>query len=338
MASAGHPSQWIEVRPAGLYCRPGGFYVDPTRNVDRAVITHGHGDHARPGNRHVLAPRETIAIMETRYGAAEIGTTQAVAYGEEITIGETSVRLIPAGHILGSAQIVIEHGGGRVIVSGDYKRRADETCVAFEPVAADVFITEPTFALPVFRHPPDAHEVGKLLHSLTVFPDRAHLVGVYNLGKCQRIIRLLRSAGYDRNIYIHGALEALCTLYEKLGVVLGPLAPAMDLSKPDAAGEIILCPPSALSDRWSRRFPDPVTAMASGWMGVRQRAKQRGVELPLIISDHADWDELTTTLDDVAAPEVWVTHGREEALVHHATTRGIAAQALNLVGFDEDSA
>ena len=205
-------------------------------------------------------------------------------------------------------------------------------------MAADVFITEATFALPVFRHPPDDQEVGKLLHSLAVFPDRAHLVGVYNLGKCQRIIRLLRATGYDRPIHLHGGLEALCALYERLGVTLGPLAPALDLSKADAAGEIILCPPSALSDRWSRRFPDPVTAMASGWMGVRQRAKQRGVELPLIISDHADWDELTVTLDDVAAPEVWVTHGREEALVHHATTRGFTAQALNLVGFDEDSA
>ena len=333
-----HPASWIEVRPAGLYCRPGDFYIDPTRGIDRAVITHGHGDHARPGNRNVLATRETIAIMETRYGAAEIGATQATGYGEEITIGDTSVRLIPAGHILGSAQIVIEHGGARVIVSGDYKRSSDATCAPFEPMAADVFITEATFALPVFRHPPDDQEVGKLLHSLAVFPDRAHLVGVYNLGKCQRIIRLLRATGYDRPIHLHGGLEALCALYERLGVTLGPLAPALDLSKADAAGEIILCPPSALSDRWSRRFPDPVTAMASGWMGVRQRAKQRGVELPLIISDHADWDELTVTLDDVAAPEVWVTHGREEALVHHATTRGFTAQALNLVGFDEDSA
>ena len=306
---AAHPASWIEVRPAGLYCRPGDFYIDPTRAVDRAVITHGHGDHARPGNRRVLATAETIAIMASRYGAEKIGASQTIGYGETVDLGDATVRLIPAGHILGSAQIVIEHGGARIIVSGDYKRRADATCAPFEPTPCDVFVTEATFALPVFRHPPDDHEVGKLLHSIELFPDRAHLVGVYNLGKCQRIIRLLRAAGYDRPIYLHGGLEALCTLYEQLDVALGDLLPALDLSKADAAGEIILCPPSALSDRWSRRFPDPVTAMASGWMGVRQRAKQRGVELPLIISDHADWDELVATLDDVGAPEVWVTHG-----------------------------
>ncbi len=286
----------------------------------------------------MLATAATIAIMEVRCGADEIGATQAIAYGDSVSIGETKVRLAPAGHILGSAQIVIEHAGARVVVAGDYKRRTDATCTPFEPQPADVFVTEATFALPVFRHPPDDREIAKLLHSLDLFPDRTHLVGVYNLGKCQRIIRLLRQAGYDKPIYIHGALEALCALYQKLGVALEPLAPAMALAKADAGGEIVLCPPSALRDRWSRRFADPVTAMASGWMGVRQRAKQRGVELPLIISDHADWDELTVTLDDVAAPEVWITHGREEALVHHATTRGYAAQALNLVGFNEDSA
>src|SRR5262249_50850005 len=206
----------------------------------------------------------------------------------------------------------------------------------FEPQCCDVFITEATFGLPVFRHPPDTHEIGKLLHSLRLFPERAHLVGVYALGKCQRVIRLLREAGWDGPIYIHGALAGICELYERLGVALGPLLPATGAAKGELAGKIVLAPPGAMADRWSRRLPDPVAAMASGWMRVKQRAKARGVELPLVISDHADWDELTATLDDIGAPEVWVTHGREEALVYYAAPSGRTARALALSGFEED--
>jgi len=205
-------------------------------------------------------------------------------------------------------------------------------------VPCDVFVTEATFALPVFRHPPDTQEIDRLLASLTLFPERAHLVGVYALGKCQRVIALLRRAGYDRPIYLHGALAPLCELYERLGVALGPLLPATGATKEALQGQIVLAPPGAIADRWARRLPDPLLGLASGWMRVRQRARQRGVELPLIISDHADWDELNQTLDDVGAPEVWVTHGREEALVHQARQRGIQARALALVGFEEDEA
>jgi putative mRNA 3-end processing factor len=188
----------------------------------------------------------------------------------------------------------------------------------------------------VFRHPADAHEIARLLGSLALFPERAHVVGVYALGKCQRVIALLRAAGYDRPIYIHGALAGLCRLYRDFGVDLGVLLPVTDMPKDALKGEIVLAPPGALQDRWARRLPDPLAALASGWMRVRQRARQRGVELPLVISDHADWDELNQTLDDVGAPEVWVTHGREEALIHHARQRGIAARALSLVGFEEE--
>ncbi|MCG8357017.1 MAG: ligase-associated DNA damage response exonuclease, partial [Kiloniellales bacterium] len=246
------------------------------------------------------------------------------------------VRFAPAGHVLGSAQAVLEWRGCRGVVSGDYKRRPDPTCAAFEVVPCDVFVTEATFGLPVFRHPPDAREIDKLLRSLATFPDRAHLVGVYALGKAQRVIALLRQAGYDRPLYLHGALARLCRLYESQGVTLGDLRPAAELDKAALRGEIVLAPPSALNDRWSRRLPEPVTAMASGWMRVRARAKQRGVELPLILSDHADWDELTTTLAEVEAGEVWVTHGNEEALVHHATSQGQRARALALVGRGEE--
>jgi putative mRNA 3-end processing factor len=330
------PEDWLRTVPGGLYCEPGDFFVDPTRAVDRAVITHGHGDHGRPGNAHVLATPETLAIMRARYGETAGGSLQELRYGETVRINDVSVRLAPAGHILGSAQVVLEYRGSRVVVSGDYKRRRDPTCAPFEPQNCDVFITEATFGLPVFRHPPDRHEIQKLLHSLLLFPERCHVVGVYALGKCQRVIGLLREAGYDEPIYIHGALAALCELYESLGVALGPLKPVIAVAKDDLAGKIVLAPPGAIADRWSRRLPDPVAAMASGWMRVKQRAKARGVELPLVISDHADWDELTQTLHDTGAPEIWVTHGNEEALVHYASKAGLTARALALAGYEDE--
>ena len=301
------------------------------------MITHGHADHARPGHRAVLATPETLAIMTARYGAGAGDRQQALSYGKPVTINGVRVTLKPAGHVLGSAQAVLEHAGERIVVSGDYKRRRDPTCAVFEPVPADVFITEATFGLPVFRHPDDREEVAKLLHSVSLFPERAHLVGAYALGKAQRLICLLREAGYERPIYIHGALQNLCDLYQAHGIDLGELRPATGKAKPELKGEIVMAPPSALADRWSRRLPDPVSVMASGWMRVRQRARQRGAELPLVISDHADWDELVQTLDDVGAPNVWVTHGSEEALVHHARTQGFDARALALIGRgDED--
>jgi putative mRNA 3-end processing factor len=336
--TAPRPETWLRVTPGGLYCAPGGFFIDPTQPVDRAVVTHGHGDHARPGNRHVLATPETLAIMRARYGEDAGGSLQSVGYREPVTIGGVGVTLAPAGHVLGSAQAVLEYQGCRVVVSGDYKRRRDPTCAAFEPVPCDVFVTEATFGLPVFRHPPDRHEIDRLLHSQQLYPERCQLVGVYALGKCQRVIALLREAGYDEPIYIHGALAALCELYERHGVALGKLLPATGAGKAELAGKIVLAPPAAIADRWSRRLPDPVAAMASGWMRVKQRAKARGVELPLVISDHADWDELTQTLADVGAPEIWVTHGNEEALVHYATGIGLKARALALLGYEDEEA
>ncbi len=327
---------WLQPTAIGLWCEPGKFHVDPTRAVERAVISHGHADHARPGHAAVLATPGTAAIMRARYGGTAAGTIDVHNYGEAVRVRDVTVRFHPAGHVFGSAQVALEYSGTRVVVSGDYKRRRDPTCAPFEVVPCDVFITEATFGLPVFRHPPDDREAGRLLASLRLFPERAHLVGVYALGKCQRLIRLLREAGYDRPIWIHGALRGLCNLYAAAGIDLGDLPYAQGSSRKDLGGEIVLCPPSALADRWARAFPDPVIAMASGWMAVRQRARQRGVELPLVISDHADWDELTATLDDVAAATVLVTHGREEALVHWARQRGFQAAALSLAGYDED--
>jgi putative mRNA 3-end processing factor len=329
-------ASWLRPDHAGLYCIPGDFHIDPHAPVARAVITHGHSDHARPGHGAVLATADTLAIMRLRLGESGLGQTQALAYGTPLTVRDVTLRLAPAGHILGAAQIVIEYGGQRAVISGDYKRRADPTCEAFEPVPCDLFVTEATFGLPVYRHEPDMGEVAKLLASLDVFPERTHQIGVYGLGKCQRLIALLRQAGYDRPIWLHGALRAMTDYYVTRGMDLGPVPPVAD-APGKLAGEIVLSPPSALGDRWSRRFADPLAGFASGWMRIRGRIRQRGVELPLVISDHCDWPELLATVADTGAGHVWVTHGREDALVHELAKRGVIARALRLVGREDDA-
>ena len=330
------PKDLLCPKPEGLYCAPGDFYIDPVRPVARAVITHGHSDHARAGHGAVLATPETLAIMGERYGAGFAASAEPSPYGRTASRDGVDVTLVPAGHVLGSAQAVVRWKGLTMVVSGDYKRRRDPTCPPFEPVPCEVFITEATFGLPVFRHPDDAGEIARLLRSVAQFPERAHLVGAYALGKAQRVIRLLREAGWERPIHVHGALERLNRLYQDHGVDLGPLEPATTNRKADFAGAIVIAPPSAIADRWARRFPDPVAAFASGWMQVRARARQRGVELPLVISDHADWDELTATVDQIRPGELWITHGREEALARWAELHGVPARALALVGYEDE--
>ncbi|CCE97466.1 putative exonuclease protein involved in mRNA processing [Sinorhizobium fredii HH103] len=332
------PDSLLYPAPKGLYCQKGDFYIDPVQPVERALITHGHSDHARAGHRRVLATRETLDIMRIRYGDGFCGESEIAKLGEAMTVNGVRVSFHPAGHVLGSAQIAVEAGGKRIVVSGDYKRRSDPTCRPFEPVSCDVFITEATFGLPVFHHPDDRAETARLLASLKQFPERAHVVGAYALGKAQRVIALLRQQGYDEPIHIHGALAKLCEYYQTEGIDLGDIRPATLAGdrRPDFAGGIVIGPPSAFADRWARRFAEPVAAFASGWMLIRQRAKQRGVELPLVISDHCDWAELTGTIREIAPAEVWVTHGREEALVRWCELAGIPARPLHLVGYDDE--
>jgi putative mRNA 3-end processing factor len=322
--------------PVGLYCRRGGFHIDPTRPVNKAVITHGHSDHARAGHGAVLATQETIDLMRLRYGDDFAGSAQVVGYGEGVAIDGVRLELHSAGHVLGSAQIAIASGGVRIVASGDYKNVPDPTCTPFEPVTCDLFVTEATFGLPVFRHPDPRTEIAKLLHSVALFPERSHLVGAYSLGKAQRVIALLREAGYGRPIYLHGALESI-TRYYAARIDLGELRLVRGTSRAELAGAIALAPPSALKDVWARRFPDPVTAFASGWMRIRARVRQSAIELPLVISDHADWNGLIATVAATNASEIWVTHGAEEALVRWCELSGLKAQPLHLLGYgDED--
>ena len=334
------PQDILVPSASGVCCKLGGFHIDPTRPVERAIITHAHSDHARTGHGAVLATQETLDLMRLRYGANFAGSTQALPYGESINLAGATITLHPAGHVLGSAQVAVEADGLRVVASGDYKNIADPTvdptCVPFELVRCDLFITEATFALPVFRHGEPHAEIAKLLHSLTLFPERAHLVGAYPLGKAQRLIALLRQAGYNPPIYLHGAMEKITNYYVERGIALGELRLARGATKPNLAGTITICPPSALNDLWTRRFPDPLAAFASGWMRVRARARQQGVALPLVISDHADWDGLTATIAATGASEIWVTHGQEDALIHWCATRGLKAHPLDIVGYGDE--
>jgi putative mRNA 3-end processing factor len=330
------PEDILVPTPSGVCCKPGGFHIDPTRPVGKALITHGHSDHARAGHGAVLATQETLDIMRLRYGDKFAGRTQTIAYGETLKLDGAQVSFHPAGHVLGSAQIRVECSGLRIVASGDYKDIADPTCAPFELVPCDVFITEATFGLPVFRHHDAAGEIAKLLHSVALFPERAHLVGAYTLGKAQRLMAMLREAGHKDPIYIHGAVDSITRYYQNRGIDLGEIALVRGANKADLAGHIIICPPSAMNDLWSRRFPDPVAAFASGWMRVRARARQRGVTLPLVISDHADWDGLTATVSATGASEVWVTHGQEDALVHWCQTKGLKARPLDIVGYGDE--
>jgi putative mRNA 3-end processing factor len=330
------PAAILHPRPEGLYSPLADLYIDPVRPVPRALITHGHSDHARPGHGAVIATPETLAIMEARCGPGFAGATQALAYNERIDIGGARISLHSAGHVLGSAQAAVEAEGCRIVASGDYKRQPDPTCAPFEIVPCDVFISEATFALPVFTHPSADHEIQKLLASVAMFPERAHVIGAYALGKAQRVMATLRQCGWGKPIYAHGALLELTQLYQRHGVDLGDIQPVVDAPKSFYAGAIILGPPSALQTPWVRRFPDPVTGFASGWMRIRARARQIGVELPLVISDHADWADLQRTIKDTGAREIWITHGEADALARWCELEGVKAKALHLVGYGDE--
>jgi putative mRNA 3-end processing factor len=248
---------------------------------------------------------------------------QTLAYGERLNIGQADLWLVPAGHVLGSAQVVIEVAGQRAVITGDYKRSPDPTCAPFEPVSCDLFVTEATFALPVYRHPPAAREIGRLLASVTANPDRCHLIAAYSLGKAQRLLRLLRDAGYDAPIHAHDAVLAINAVYTAHGVDLGDVRPLAAAATEDLRGAIALAPAAA------KRLPavraaDPLGVGVSGWLQVKRNHKGRGGELPLVISDHADWGELTATLDEVAMGEVWIQYGPQAALRRHLELRAAA--------------
>ena len=325
--------KWIN---ENLYISPINTYIDPSKPVENAIITHGHADHAKPGHKNVLATKETINIMKIRYGENCAQNFQELKLNKSLKIDDVEITFYPAGHILGSVQVLAEYKGEKINFTGDYKTKNDKTCENFEPVRCHTLVTEATFGLPVFQHPNEHNEIKKLLRSLELFPNRPHIVGVYALGKAQRIIGLLRQQKYDKEIFIHGALEKLCNYYVEEKIFLGKLLKTNLKDKKEYQGQIILAPPSAIKNVWSRKFEDPIICQASGWMSIKQRAKQSLVELPLIISDHADWNELTQYIKLTGAENVYVTHGREEAIVHWCKMNQINGLALSLSGREDE--
>lgn len=314
---------------------PINVFIDPQYPVERAIITHAHADHAKPGHKKVLGTKETLEIMKIRYGKECAKEFQSLNYGQKISIDGVSITLFPAGHIIGSSQVLLEYKNHKIVITGDYKTMKDSTSSAFELIKCDTLVTEATFGLPIFKHPNPNTEITKVLESVETNNDTNHLIGVYALGKAQRIIKLLRENGFQDTIFIHGALKKICDYYQSTGINLGKLQTVTkDISS--YKQKIILAPPSALKDRWSRKFRNKILSQASGWMNIKQRVKQSLIEIPLVISDHSDWNELTKTISECGAENIWVTHGREEGLVHWCKTIGLNAKPLSLKGREEE--
>ena len=242
-------------------------FIDPIFPVENEIITHAHADHAKPGHNNVLATKHTIEIMKIRYGENCANNFQELSFNSPLNVNGVKVTFFPAGHILGSAQVLLEYRKDKINFTGDFKITKDDTCENFRPVTCDTLVTEATFGLPIFQHPDPEVEINKLINSLKNFSNRPHLIGVYALGKAQRLVKLLRNKGYDETIFIHGALEKICDYYVESGINLGNLSKALIKGeKKDFNGKIILAPPSALKSTWSRRFIDPILSHASGWM------------------------------------------------------------------------
>ncbi|MEO5815419.1 MAG: ligase-associated DNA damage response exonuclease [Gemmatimonadaceae bacterium] len=312
----------------GLYCSAADIYIDPWLPVDRAVITHAHGDHARWGSRHYLASREGGRVLRTRLGVD--ANIELVEYNEPRVINGVHISLIPAGHILGSAQVRLEHNGEVWVVSGDYKTEPDPTCSPFEVVRCHTFITESTFGLPIYRWCAQEETFADMRAWWRENKERgqASIVYAYALGKAQRILAGVLGAGIGP-VYTHGAVERLTIDYRDSGIPLHATTPVASLPKKfDYAGSLIVAPPSAAGSTWLRRFGDASTAFGSGWMQVRGARRRRSIDRGFVLSDHVDWPALINTIEATGAEQVWVTHGYREQVVRYLNDKGIASQSI----------
>ena len=324
----------VIARPEGLYCPPGDFYIDPWRPVDRAVITHGHADHARRGHRHYLAAAPGEGILRARLGEISL---QPLAYGEAVEQQGVRISLHPAGHVLGSAQVRIEHRCEVWVASGDYKTEADRTCAPFEPVRCDTFITESTFGLPIYRWAPE----GEVFAQINAWwrgnaaAGRPSVLFCYAFGKAQRVL-----TGLDTSIgtiVAHGALLPLNEVYRAAGVALPPVVYAGDADAATLKTSLVIAPPSAQGSPWMRRFGAYADGFASGWMRVRGNRRRRGMDQGFVLSDHVDWPGLLGAIAATGAQRVIVTHGASDALVRWLREeRGLQAQVFQTEYGDEE--
>ena len=318
----------LRITDRGLYCEAGDFYIDPWQPVDRAVITHAHGDHARWGSRHYLASAEGRRVLRTRLGVD--ASIQAVEYGQPLDLNGIRVSLHPAGHILGSAQIRVEHGGEVWVVSGDYKTDADPTCTPFEVVPCHTFITESTFGLPIYRWRPQSEVFAEMREwwRANAEAERASIIYAYALGKAQRVLAGLLDANIGP-IYTHGAVERLTRDYRDSGIALPPTQHASEMPRGhDFGGSLVIAPPSAAGSTWLRRFGAASPAFASGWMQIRGARRRRAVDRGFVLSDHVVGPALLATIEATGAEHVWVTHGFREPVVRWLLDKGIDALSI----------
>ncbi|MGF1517266.1 MAG: ligase-associated DNA damage response exonuclease [Nodosilinea sp.] len=302
----------ISVRPEGLYCEKGDFYIDPWRSVETALITHAHSDHARTGSVQYIATAQSEGILRRRLG--QDMALQGVEYGDRLKLGDAWVSFHPAGHVLGSAQVRVEHNDEVWVVSGDYKRCADPSCTPFEVVPCDTFITEATFGLPIYRWDSGAETVRRIYDWWQGDPERPSILFCYAFGKAQRVLSELAQFT-DRPVYVHGAVHALTEIYREQGVTMVPTLPTSEMPRTHTyAGDLVLAPPSGHRSSWMKRFKHPQTAFASGWMAVRGARRRRGYERGFVLSDHADWPGLIQTVKETGAQTVYVTHGQSDVV------------------------
>ncbi|CAK6693910.1 ligase-associated DNA damage response exonuclease [Synechococcus sp. CBW1107] len=329
------PDGLLQLTPEGLYCPAAQAWIDPWRPVPRALISHAHADHARPGCGEYWAIGASEAILRQRLGSAI--ELNRVVYDQELRIGAARVSFHSAGHVLGSAQVRLEAGGESWLVSGDYKRCADPSCQPFQPVQADVFITEATFALPIYRWRPGAEVATEIQRWWQTAPDRPSILFAYAFGKAQRILAELHAVGVSDEVLLHGAVQALMPAYREAGLALPPTQAVSAIPRTDSlAGRLILAPPAAHRSAWMKRFRLPQTAFVSGWMAVRGARRRRGFERGFVLSDHADWDGLVRTVKETGARQVYVTHGKADGLARYLReVEGISAEPLEGPFVDE---
>ena len=325
----------VVTRPQGLYCPPGDFYIDPWRPVSHALITHAHGDHLRPGHGHYLATEDSRRVIQARVG--DDVALDTLPYGQALTHRGVKVSFHPAGHVLGSAQIRLEHQGRVWVVSGDYKTGPDATCPPFEPVRCEVFITESTFGLPVFRWAPQQQVFDAIddWWRANAEAGRASVLYAYSFGKAQRLL-----AGVDARIgpiVTHGAMTALNAAYRDSGVALPATSLVTETDPADLRRALVLAPPSTQGSAWLKRFGEHSDAFASGWMQLRGARRRRGLDRGFVLSDHADWPGLLEAISATGAPRVIVTHGYVDPLVRYLGEQGWEAGAFKTEYGDDDA-
>jgi putative mRNA 3-end processing factor len=319
----------IVLRADGLYCPAGDFHIDPWRPVERAVLTHAHADHARAGSATYVATDASREVLRVRLPGIRLDT---LAYGERTTRNGVAVSLHPAGHVLGSAQVRIEHRGEVWVVSGDYKLASDPTCAPFEPLRCDAFVTESTFGLPIYRW----REPAAVIDDIATWwrrnadADRTSILYCYAFGKAQRIAAELQAAGAldTGTLACHGAMMSLNSAYRASGVPLPQVWHVSEMDPGALRRALVLAPPSAAGTPWLRRFADIGDAFASGWMQVRGARRRRAIDRGFVLSDHVDWPALLGAIDATGAESVWVTHGYREQVVRYLTERGLNARAI----------